>query len=149
MIDGFAPRPIDYRERCRELEQVIGYDSGPVGAIRRAFPELTVDVATILSMLLKRGFMDRRGIYAVMYSGRPECDMPTENVLDVQISNLRRGLEVIGVEVQNTFGNGWFIAKQDKAKIRALIESAPAADLEECARLADQKAKRLAFLDGA
>lgn len=149
MIDGFAPRPIDFRERCRELEQVIGVDAGPVSVLRRAFPKLGGDGAVILAMLMKRDFVTRSGLYAVMYAGRPECDMPAENVLDVQLHRLRGVLGELPCSIQTARGNGWFISKPDKGKIRGLMEAAPPADLEACARLADQKAKRLAFMDGA
>lgn len=149
MIDGFRPIQIDYRERCLALEQVCGIDNSSVGVIRRAFPKMAGEVATILSHLLKRDFVARAGLYAVMYAGRPDCDMPDENVLDVQLHRLRGFLESVPATLNNARGNGWFLSKPDKARIRALIAGAPPADLEACARMADQKAKRLAFLDGA
>lgn len=137
------------RDRVSQLLQVLGVDEDSTAPLRRAFGGLEPDPARILAMLLKREFVTREGLYTVMYCGRPECDWPDEKVLDVQICRLRARLKQHDVIIQTARGDGWFMSKADKAKVRALVAVAPDTDIEAAARLAEQKARRLAFLEGA
>lgn len=136
------------RDRVSQLERVLGVDPDSISPLRRAFEKLEPDPARILAMLLKREFVTREGLYTVMYCGRPECDWPDDKVLDVQLCRLRAILKAHGIIIQTARGDGWFMSKADKAKVRALIAVAPETDIEAASRAAEQKARRLAFMEG-
>lgn len=141
-------REVDHlREYVDRLLAVIGVDSGPVAEIRRAFPKMEPDQARILAMLMKREFVTRDGLYTVMYTNRPECDWPDEKVLDVQFHRLRSFLDPLCIAIQTVTGEGWFMAKAEKVKVRSALDQAPLLDFEAMARLNDQRNKRHAVMD--
>lgn len=136
----------DLRDRIEQLEGVIGVDRSARSKLSDAFPDMEPSLGDILSMLLKRDFVTREGLYTVQYGARPESDQPDEKVLDVLVCRLRNHLEPHGVTFKTARDAGWFMPKPEKAKLRALIENAPLPDLEGIARREEQKRKRQAFL---
>lgn len=127
------------RQRVTLLEGVIGFSKGAVADIRRGFPSLEPMTAEMLAMLLKREFVSRSGLYTVLYGARPDADMPNDRVMDIQMMRLRRHLEPHGITIETIDGDGWFMSKADKAKLRAVLAVAeiPEADLLEAAALAN------------
>jgi DNA-binding response OmpR family regulator len=147
--------PIDYhgrtmtqlRERIDQLETVIGFNRKATAQVADAFPKMEPALAEILSMLLKRDFVTRDGLYTVLYGARADVDMPDEKVMDTQICRLRAHLKKHDVTFETAKDSGWFMPKPQKARVRALIESAPLPDLEAVARAEEQKRKRQARHD--
>jgi DNA-binding response OmpR family regulator len=135
------------RERVTQLEGVIGFDRSHTGQIRIAFPKIEPTLAEILAMLLKREFVTRDGLYAVLYGTRPDNEMPDERVLDVQVCRLRSHLKPFGIAFETASGSGWYMPKPQKTKLRAVIEAGKSTpDLDLIARREEQKRKRQAFL---
>lgn len=118
------------RDRIEELEQVLGIDRSMVNRIRGAL-QVTRDQAKMLAMLIGRNVVTREAMYAVIYGARPVCDQPDVNMIDMQLSKLRRSLAPHGVAVRTLWGEGWQISIDDKAKVRRVIASVDVAALTQ------------------
>jgi two-component system cell cycle response regulator CtrA len=104
-------------DRIEELETLLGVDRSTTGRIRDAFG-IEPRHVQIVGMLLARDFVQRDGLYTVLYGGLPEKDWPDDKILDAQICKLRPRLEPFGIEIKTKWGEGWFMSKADKAKVR-------------------------------
>lgn len=106
-------------EEIRELRAVIA----PPGLVQ-SFLALgfTRMQASLLAALMGRGVLSRQQLMAVMY---PDVDQRYERdikVVDTHISYMRKRLSKVGATVSNTWGVGYHLTDESKAKLKALMD---------------------------
>ncbi|MEJ0012813.1 MAG: helix-turn-helix domain-containing protein [Bauldia sp.] len=105
------------RYRVEELEALFGDDR--VDPLRALF-RLTRIEARVLSMLMARELCSHEGIGQQLY-GLDGSDR-TRNAHTVQIVHLRKKLQPFGISIETIWGDGYRLAPEAKAKVRALLE---------------------------
>lgn len=106
------------RVRIEELEEELRQTKESLAPMFRFPPRwnLTVAQQRMLSAFCKNGALSREQLLTVM-----ESKARTREVVDVQISLLRRKLESLGVKIINIYGVGYEITPDSKAFIKSVL----------------------------
>lgn len=104
------------RERYEQLNALLmGADDWPALGIPPQHERL-------LRVLYKRPVATKEMLYHALYWDRPDCDLPSEKIIDVQICKLRQRLPQAGVET--VWGRGYRLSDEGRAWLEARIEQA-------------------------
>lgn len=109
-MTNLAQRVIDLEDRIAELESALGLDY-------KSRPEwgLTRSEACVVGMLTKTSIASHARLETALYADRN--DTPTGNNVDVFITRARRKLAPFGIEIRNTWGVGYWIPAEQKARL--------------------------------
>jgi DNA-binding winged helix-turn-helix (wHTH) protein len=108
------------RDRVEELEGMLGLGRDHVAELMVRLRLLDPE-AKFLGLLLRREFVSRDGAYAAIWGGRTESDQPDIRGLDVYSCRLRKVLRKLDVEMVTVRSRGWFIPREQKEKLAALL----------------------------
>lgn len=113
------------RDRIAALEDALGMtrEHPPLLSVR-----FTPTEGQMLNMMLARGYVQRGAFFAMLYQTRPDGDDPPDiKIIDVLICKLRPKLKKLAeARIETKWGEGYFIAAEDKHRIRAALgEVAP------------------------
>lgn len=120
------------RDRVAELEDATGLTAKVprhliprdlISGARVASPM----VCRVIGILLTRDFGDRDALFSTLYGAKHEDEQPDIKCLDIHVSQARRGLRSLGVEIKTLYGRGWYMDEANKTKLRALIKTMEAA----------------------
>lgn len=100
------------RYRVAELESALG-----INAPTRKL-DMTKMQAKFLGLLLSKELMTREIFWASLYSDR---DASCDHILNVMLTTMRKKLKPHDIEIKNSWGYGWFISPEHKAKLRELM----------------------------
>lgn len=102
------------RYQVEELRHAMG--------LRAEFPRelrLTPYEARMLGLLTRRDIASKEYLFTALYADDwSECREP--KVIEVFLSKLRKKLSPFGVTIRNDYGHGWYLSKEDKAKLKAM-----------------------------
>jgi hypothetical protein len=130
------------RTRLVELEALLGVGNDDVSRLLTVL-DATPQQCEIVGFMLRRAVATRNALLTVLFGNRPECDHPEPKLIDVQMVKVKRALRKVGIEVRTEWGyGGWALAREDKAKLRAMMAG-------ETPVVEDMRARRAAFLAGA
>jgi two-component system cell cycle response regulator CtrA len=109
------------RERCRQLEQMVGlrHESPPVFGLTRS-------ESAILGLLLKNTIVRRETAMLALYKGLQQ-DEADVKIIDVFICKMRRKLTPFSIEIRNKWGEGYYLDAEMKSKVAAMLDEAQAA----------------------
>lgn len=113
------------RDRVAELERVLGMTAAvPLRRLLQPPNRMWLnDLEPLCGMLLSRECVNRAAAFIVLYGARPDSQQPEDDkIIDILICRLRKVLEPYDVKVQTLWGRGYFISKEDKAKLNAVLE---------------------------
>lgn len=111
------------RDRVEELEDLAGMGDDDVSLLRQA-TGLTLAQCKILGVIRKRRrIAPRQMIHGYVYGGRPECDQPDIKIIDVLISQARKKLRPLGIEIETGWGTGYQMTEPNRTALTALMES--------------------------
>lgn len=111
------------QDRVEELEEILGLTAViPNPLLKGVRPK--VASMQLLGMLLARPFVTRDAAYTVLFGDRLECEQPDIKYIDVILSNLRKALADHCVVINTDYGKGIYIDKDNKVRLRAVIENA-------------------------
>jgi hypothetical protein len=108
------------RDRIEELEDLLGLKSDRLALMRSALG-LTSTEAKMVSFLSRRQLASLSEIYDALYCERSECDQPNPRSVSSIIHQARRKLDKFGISIQTQFASGYFLSKQDKEKLEAIM----------------------------
>jgi hypothetical protein len=98
------------RNRVEELEALLGVGNHDVSRLMTVL-DATPQQCEMVGFMLRRSVATRTALHTVVFGRRPECDQPEIKLIDVQMVNVRKALEKVGVEVRTEWGSGaWAIA---------------------------------------
>lgn len=101
------------RLRVDELEAIL---------LRQDLPQslrLTCKQAQVLSVLMACPLASKADLMTALYSLNAG-DPPDDGVVTVFVTGVRRELRRHGIELRTRWGRGWWLAEDDKAKLRDL-----------------------------
>jgi len=101
------------RLRVDELEAVLLRHDLPRGLW------LTRRQWQVLSMLMARPLVSKADFMTALYS-LDAGDPPDDGVVDVFLTRVRQELRRHGIQLRTRWGQGWWLAEDDKAKLRDL-----------------------------
>ena len=105
LLEGSGANPdLDFIRRCRT---VFGIEKAR---------------AKLLAVLLAGQVRDKAAILNA-YSGNKR-DIPEIKIVDVLVCRLRRALKPHGATIRTDWGVGYYIAAEDRERIRALLDGA-------------------------
>ena len=109
------------RERVRQLEAMVGisFESPPIFALTRA-------EAIIFGCLMKIKLATREHLMMAIYQDRQQ-DEAEIKIVDVWVCKIRRKLKPFDIQIQNQWGQGYFLSADMKVKARQLLDQANAA----------------------
>jgi hypothetical protein len=106
-------------EEIRELRAVISPPGLVGGFLALGFTRMQ---SAILAALLGRSVLSRQQLMAVMYPDPDDrYDRPLK-LVDAHLSLLRRRMKPFGLTVDCTWGVGYHLTAETKAKLRLLID---------------------------
>lgn len=106
----------ELRERIRMLEAMMGFTfDAPLQF------GMTAKESKIFGVLLKRDLATKQHIMDVLYSTMPDKE-PDMKIVDVFVCKMRAKIKPFGVEVSTSWGRGWYMTAENKAKARLLLE---------------------------
>lgn len=114
------------RDRVQELEALLGRDRKLTDRVRIAFG-IEHDQAEILALIVNRHIATYDAIFTVLYGALPECDQPDSNVMETQVSKLRKALKDHGIKIVTNYDTGWSMSREDKNKIKRTLAALNAA----------------------
>lgn len=83
---------------------------------------LTGTEGRILAVLMGRqGIVTRARLFDALYGARPE--QPEEKIIDVLLVKVRAKLRPHGVAIATSWGQGWMLEAEDRARLLALAEA--------------------------
>jgi hypothetical protein len=104
-------------DRIAQLEDLLGLSAAvPIAALLQKRGVARQD-AKILGMLVRRPFVANEVAYDALYGDLPETKRPEQYASRRSIKRIRRALEGTGIEINNAWGEGYFISAQDKQKL--------------------------------
>lgn len=109
------------RDRVAELEELLG-----ITTIKNEFWRLPLSPQqrAIISVIYTVKIASRDNLVRAIFGMRLDCDIPeNDRQIDVQLHRVRATLRKKGIELHNTFGYGWWMKDEDKAKLTTWIES--------------------------
>ena len=108
------------RDRVAELEELLGITGGDFNKL-----PIPPQQKSILNLLYRANgkLCSREHIYVAIFGMRPDCDQPHEKIIDTQLCRLRGYLRPHEIAISSVWGVGWFIDEDNRAKLRAWIES--------------------------
>jgi DNA-binding response OmpR family regulator len=86
----------------------------------------TPSEAIVVALLMRREYVSRDGVLAVLYGAAPD-DLPEVRIVDVFMHRIRRKLRLRGLALQTVLRVGWVLAPQTKAAIERWITNTQAA----------------------
>jgi hypothetical protein len=107
----------DLLDRIAQLEEMLGLlDRPPVEALlnQRGLSRTTIKM---LGLLARMTFVPRHVAYDAIYGEWPESKRPSDWAISNLVKLCRRALRPLGVEIKNSYGEGWFIEPDDKKKL--------------------------------
>lgn len=114
-IDTLEAENDTLRERVRHLERLLG-----VGF--EALPQfaLTAKEAAIFGVLMERELVTKDHVMAALYRdlGREE---PEIKIADVFVCKLRAKLKRWSINIETSWGIGWYMTSETKAMVRDII----------------------------
>ena len=116
---------VTLEDRIIILEQVIGMVAE--NELPFKFCHFTPLESRILGMIYTQARVcTKEAILLGVWGNRPECDQPELKIVDVVICKVRGKLENFGVSLSTMWGRGYYFDEDNRAKLKALIESVPA-----------------------
>jgi two-component system cell cycle response regulator CtrA len=110
------------RERIAELEGLLGM-TFPYPPILG----LTGSEGRMLGFLLSRDCVTRDALMVCLYGHRPASDETEIKIVDVFICNLRKKLKPFGIDIKTQWGTGYYMTKEAKDAVAALLPKSEAA----------------------
>ena len=102
---------IRLRARVKELEDRLGIDV----AIPHEW-KLTKTERAIFVMLVRREIVQKTAIFDELYAERSDGG-PETDVINVFVSKLRRKVQPHGVEILSSYGVGFYLAPEVRARL--------------------------------
>lgn len=108
------------RDRVAELEELLGVGLPPVPPREIHF---TATELRTCGLLLKHSVVTREFYWRALYGALPDCDQPQgDSHFSVYICKLRHKLRPKGIEIGNSWGVGYFMTPENKARLTAVLE---------------------------
>ena len=107
----------ELRERIALLENCL-FDTGA----RYDLLGLTIYEARVFGALMKRPILSKDQIFAIVYSGRGDSELPDGKVVDVYVCKIRAKLKRYGIRVETVWGTGYSIQPGMKGCVSQLLK---------------------------
>jgi DNA-binding response OmpR family regulator len=112
-------------ERIRQLEDEAGLNL----EFHPRYNFTETEAAMLGLLVTYKGVITRERAYTFLYGMR--ADTPGERILDVYICRLRSKLGAEGIHIGTSWGRGWYLDDEDRAKVNAMrLQPAAVAESE-------------------
>lgn len=103
----------ELREQVRQLRAALG--------VARRWPDdwrLTRSETVMLGVLVARDMATKNTLVVAL--GLDRAERPSDKLVEVHLSRLRRKVKARGIHIRNRVGTGWFLSREDRARLREI-----------------------------
>ncbi len=116
-----SPRTLD--EALLRIEELEALLLGPDLSLPKL--GMTKTEWKVFLLLMRREIVSNDGIYTMLYG----CDVDREpDITKIYVHKIRKKLGALGAVIRTKWGLGYFIAAEDKKRLRQLMEAESAPD---------------------
>ena len=119
---------IALRKQLRQANDRIEELEGQAGVtlfkpLQKIYLHLTKQQTRLVGLLLIRGvdnIITRDAIHLYLYGGRQECDQPELSTVNTLVAHTRRVVKPHGVMIDNEYGMGWYLTKENAERLTTI-----------------------------